>query len=182
MLAIPGSLRHDSYNKWLLRAAATHAPEDTLVEVFEDLASIPFFNADVEKGADGDPASVIRLRNRVAAADGLLISTPEYNHSIPGVLKNAIDWLSRAPVLEAKPIAIMGASSGAWGTRLAQAALRQVLYATDSAVMPGHALYVREATKCFDASGTLIDERIGRSLAALLQAHTRWIERLRGWS
>jgi chromate reductase len=179
ILAIPGSLRHDSYNKWLLRAAVTHAPSGTEVEVVEDLASIPFFNEDLEQRTEGDPAPVIRLRNRVAAADGLLISTPEYNHSIPGVLKNAIDWLSRgaAPVLEGKPVAVVGASSGSWGTRLAQAALRQVLNATDCVLLPGQALYIREARKAFDESGNLIDERVQRSLTKVLQAHTRWIQR-----
>lgn len=181
ILAIPGSLRRDSYNRWLLQAAVTRAPAGTLVEVVEDLELIPLFNEDLEKQAEGDPASVIRLRNRVAEADGLLISTPEYNHSIPGVLKNAIDWLSRgeAPVLEGKPVAVVGASVGSWGTRLAQAALRQVLNATDCVLLPRQALYVREARKAFDESGNLIDERIERSLTKVLDAHARWIQQLK---
>jgi chromate reductase len=148
------------------------------VELYETLAPIPGFDADLERATGVGPEPVQRLRMRVKAADGLLIATPEYNHSIPGVLKNALDWLSRpAPeeVLAGKPVAIVGASSGSWGTRLAQAALRQVLYATESLVLPAPALLVRDAAALFDPDGRLVDQGNRERLSALLSAFARWI-------
>src|ERR687886_1113837 len=107
----------------MLGAAAGCAPPAMSVELFDSLAAVPLFDEDLEQATAGGPDAVRRLRARVAAADGLLIATPEYNQSMPGVLKNAIDWLSRPPdeMLARKPIAIIGASGGSWGTRLAQA-------------------------------------------------------------
>ena len=167
VLAIAGSLRKASFNRMLVRIAAEVAPMP--VRIFDDLASIPLFNEDIE---DPEPLAVRRLRDEVAAADGLLISTPEYNWSMPGVLKNAIDWLSRPPreVLIAKPIAIIGASGGRWGTRLAQAALRQVLTATESLVMPAPAMFVRDG---------LIDDATRLQLASVLASFKLWIENVR---
>lgn len=152
-------------------------PAGMTVVIYNGMASIPLFNEDLELG--GGPAVVRSLRREVAAADGILIATPEYNQSLPGVLKNTVDWLSRpAPdeVLVGKPVAIIGASSGRWGTRLAQAALRQVLYATESIVLPKPAVYVREAARLFDERGRLIDQPTGEMLEALLAAFASWIE------
>lgn len=179
VLAVAGSLRRHSWNRRLLEAAAAadYAPPGMVVTVYRDLASIPLFSEDLETG--GHPEGVGRLRHELAAADGLLIATPEYNHSFPGVLKNAIDWLSRPPggLLEGKPVAVIGATTGAWGTRLAQAALRQVLAATESAVLPGPALYLRSAAAAFDDAGRLAEARTAQALTALLAAFADWIER-----
>ena len=177
VLGIAGSLRRSSYNRSLLRAAKETAPEGMAI-LLEDLAPIPLFDEDLESATGGGPEPVRRLRDRVASADGLLIATPEYNHSFPGVLKNAIDWLSRpAPeeVLAGKPIAVIGASGGPWGTRLAQGALRQVLYATESLVMPNPALFVREAGRLFDGE-RLVDQPTRERLEKLLAAFDRWIQ------
>jgi chromate reductase len=180
VLAIAGSLRRDSYNCRLLDAAVECAPARLAVSIWGQLASIPLFDADLEQATAGGPESVRRLRDLVGSAQGLLIATPEYNWSIPGVLKNALDWLSRpAPdeVLIDKPVAVIGASSGTWGTRLAQAALRQVLTATEAALMPRPALFVREAERLFDPAGRLVDQPTRERLTALLAAFDRWIDR-----
>src|SRR6266516_4615200 len=158
VLAIAGSLRSGSYNQLLLANARTLVPHHLQIHPYDDLASIPLFDEDLEQRTSGGPDSVKALRVLVAEADGLLISTPEYNQSMSGVLKNVIDWLSRGgpeEVLIGKPIAIMGASGGRWGTRLAQANLRQVLTATESLVMPQPAVFVAEAAKVFDEHGQL---------------------------
>ena len=126
-LGIAGSLRRGSFNRGLIRAAAAVAPGGTTVVAY-DLADVPMFNADVE--VDGDPRAVAALKQAIADADALLIATPEYNHCVPGVLKNAIDWASRPPrqsVLTGKPVAIMGASTGRGATARAQAHLRDGL-------------------------------------------------------
>ena len=180
VLAIAGSLRKHSYNSSLLLAAVELAPEGMSVVVYDALGSIPLFDEDLEKATGGGPEPVRRLREQVESADGLLISTPEYNHSIPGVLKNVIDWLSRpAPreVLAGKPVAVIGASGGPSGTRLAQAALRQVLYATECLVLPGVALYAREAGKLFDGERRLVDVATRDRLRVILSAFAVWIDR-----
>lgn len=155
ILAIPGSLRRDSLNRRLLQAAAALAPSTMRIHLYDDLSSIPLFNEDTE--AQMQSVGPVRaLREAVAAADGVLIATPEYNQSIPGVLKNTIDWLSRpAPeeVLIGKPVAVIGASGGRWGTRLAQAALRQTLFATEAIVLPGPALYLAGGSDAFEGAG-----------------------------
>ncbi len=182
VLAIPGSLRRGSFNRLLLQAAVERAPGGMEIHLYDGLASIPWFNADVESDTGGHgPQPVRDLRAAVAAADGLLIATPEYNHSIPGVLKNAIDWLSRAApeeVLIGKPVAVIGASGGRWGTRLAQSALRQVLFATESVPLPSPALFVRDAAQMFDADGRLVDASTGKMLDAVLTAFSQLIARL----
>lgn len=177
VLALPGSLRRSSRNRWLLRAAAGCAPAGMTVTLFDDLAAVPLFSEDLE--GEQPPAPVRRLRSAVAAADGVLIATPEYNQSIPGGLKNALDWLSRSDELEGKPVAVTGATSGPWGTRLAQAAVRHVLHATGSLVLPGPALYLRDAERLFDGDGNLVDGATRDSLADMLAALARWIEAMR---
>ena len=135
ILALSGSLRKESLNTRLLKSAAEAAPELTFDE-FLDLAAIPLFNEDTEHPA---PPAVADLRRRIRAADGVLIATPEYNGSLPGVLKNALDWLSRpaddGPVLDRKPVAMIGASQGPLGSIRAQLNLRQVLHKMNANVV-----------------------------------------------
>lgn len=147
------------------------------ITVYEDLASVPLFSEDLEVG-DG-PEPVCRFQREVGAADGLLIATPEYNQSVPGVLKNAVDWLSRPPerALENKPVALIGATPGPWGTRFAQSVLRHVFTATESLVLPHPALYLRDAGAAFDQAGQLADVRARQSLERLLAAFAEWIRR-----
>jgi len=174
VLCLAGSLRRDSWNRRLLTAAARTAPKALQLSLFDQLAAVPLFNEDAEQM---DAAGVHQLRSAVAMADGLLIATPEYNHSVPGVLKNAIDWLSRGSpsVLVDKPVAIIGASAGRWGTRLAQAALRQVLTATEARVMPAPMLFVAHASEYFDTDGRIRDPSLARGLSAVVDALRNWI-------
>ncbi|HEV2270621.1 MAG TPA: NAD(P)H-dependent oxidoreductase [Steroidobacteraceae bacterium] len=178
VVAIAGSLRRESCNHRLLEAAASLSPPGMEVRIMRELGSIPLYDADLERDSAGGPLAVRKLREAIAAADGLLIATPEYNHSFPGVLKNAIDWLSRPGPVEAlngKPVAIIGASSGQWGTRLAQAALRQVFYATESRVLPAPALYASACERLFDSDGLLTDQETRDRLGGLLRAFGNWI-------
>ena len=148
--------------------------------MYDKLATIPVFNED-EETASGGPSAVRDLRRLVAEADGLLISTPEYNQSIPGVLKNVVDWLSRPgpeEVLIDKPIAILGATAGRWGTRLAQSMLRHTLCAAEALVLPKPMIFVREAARLFDESGQLRYPPLRDELTAFLLAFSRWMERV----
>jgi chromate reductase len=174
ILCLPGSLRRHSWNRALLRAASSAAPAGFELTTYDDLAAVPMFDQDRE---DLPTPSLDQLRSAVAEADGLLISTPEYNHSFPGVLKNAVDWLSRGPhsTLIAKPVAIMGATTGTWGTRLAQAALRQVLTATEARVLPSPTVFVAHAEKSFDADGRLCDPQVAAALSRFMIAFGDWI-------
>ncbi|WP_017460995.1 NADPH-dependent FMN reductase [Dyella ginsengisoli] len=183
VLCLPGSLRRDSWNRRLLWAAAAHAPATLSLELYEGLGEVPLFDEDSARTRPEDLAGVDALRSAVAAADGLLIATPEYNQSLPGVLKNALDWLSldspQGEVLEQKPVAITGASTGPWGTRLAQTALRQVLHACGALVMPTPTLFVASAASRFDADGRHADEALAVSLHRMTTALDRWIAQLR---
>jgi len=181
LLALPGSLRRRSYNRRLLDAAAGIAPPGVTVHVYPhpELAAVPLFDEDLEEETGGGPESVRRLRREVAVADGLLIATPEYNQSIPGVLKNTLDWLSRESpieVLAGKPVAVVGATAGRWGTRLAQSVVRQVLAATGARALPAPQLYAAGAEALFDEEGLLIDAATRRQLAAVLAALAEWID------
>jgi chromate reductase len=178
VLAIAGSLRRDSWNRRLLEAAARSTPASLALTLYDGLAQIPAFDEDLESASAGGPEPVRRLRDMVRSADGVLIATPEYNWSIPGVLKNALDWLSRSPedVLMAKPVAVIGATPGTGGTRLAQAALRQVLTATESAVLTAPTLFVRDAARLFDPDGELVHEPTRERLGAVLLAFAKWID------
>ena len=178
ILALPGSLRRDSYNRKLLAASIHSAPGNLRIRLFDGLGDVPMFNEDTES-TNPMHAGVARLREAIEGTDGLLLATPEYNQSIPGVVKNAIDWLSRPlpeDILVGKPVAIMGASTGRWGTRLAQAALRQTLTATEAQVMPAPMMFVRDAERVFDGNGALRDAGISESLHAFLLAFSDWID------
>jgi chromate reductase len=178
ILAMAGSLRANSLNRRLVGAARTLAPAGLEVAIFDDLACVPLFNEDLELAADRIGA-IEELRGLVAASAGVLISTPEYNQSIPGVMKNVVDWLSRpddAGVLDGKPVAIIGATTGPWGTRYAQKELRHVLTAAGAIVMPQPMLFVPNGDMAFDASGMLIDPATERRLERLLESFGRWIE------
>ncbi|HET9461817.1 MAG TPA: NADPH-dependent FMN reductase [Gaiellaceae bacterium] len=173
ILAISGSLRADSYNTALARAAAEHAPAATWIEVYDRLGELPPYDQDLD-GEDA-PEAVRDLRRRIASADALLIVTPEYNGSIPGVLKNAIDWASRPRRAEAaiwgKTIAVAGASTGQYGAIWAQQDLRRVLGITGARVIEGE-LPVSKAHEAFDSEGRLsnaiLAERLRTHLAALV--------------
>jgi chromate reductase len=169
ILAISGSLRERSYNRALLRAAGELAPEGVEIEEF-DISSLPFYDGDVE--AAGDPEPVAALRAAVAKADGILVATPEYNRGTSGVLKNAIDWLSRpalASVLRWKPVAIMGASTGQGGTRRAQQQVRDALLFPGAIVLEEPEVAVPVAWEHFDEDGRLTDERTRDSIRGLLE-------------
>jgi chromate reductase, NAD(P)H dehydrogenase (quinone) len=178
ILGISGSLRRASINRGLLVAAQAVAPPDVAVEI-ADLAPIPFYNADVE--AVGLPGPVVELRERIAAADALVLAVPEYNHSFTAVLKNALDWASRprpSSVLARKPVALIGAGGG-FGTVRAQLALRPVLAADGAYLLPKPELYVPNIPPRFDADGTLADETVREALGALVRALAAWTRRLR---
>ena len=170
ILGISGSLREASYNRALLRAAAELAPPGVEIEEF-DLSQIPLYDADLE--ATGDPEPVAQLRAAVRDADALLFATPEYNRGTSGVLKNAIDWLSRpalASVLRWKPAAVIGASSGRGGTRRAQQQVRDALLFPGTAVLEEPEVAVPIAWERFDTTGKLTDERMRESLQELVEA------------
>jgi chromate reductase len=177
VLAIAGSLRRDSHNRALLRAAAELAPASMSINVYEHLGAVPVFNEDLED-AQGGPAGVARLRTALAAADGLLIATPEYNQSVPGVVKNMIDWLSRSePVagLAGRPVAVTGATTGPWGTRIAQTVLRQMLVSVQALVLPAPTLFVGRVDSRFAKDGRLADDALGERLHELVSAFAAWI-------
>jgi chromate reductase len=168
LLAISGSLRRDSHNANLLRAAAELAPADVEVELWDGLKAVPPYDEDDD--VEPAPPAVARLRDAVAAADGVLISTPEYNHSIPGQLKNAIDWLSRplaSTPLRNTPVAVVGASSGVFGAVWSQAELRKVLAATGARVLDIE-LPVGQAATRFDG-GRLADDELREQLRELVE-------------
>jgi chromate reductase len=178
ILGIVGSLRRDSYNRSAMRAATQLAPEGAKIEVF-DLDGIPAFNQDDEQHP---PPKVIELKSRIRAADALLFATPEYNYSIPGVLKNAIDWASRPygdNAWAGKPAAIMGASIGAGGTARAQYHLRQVFVFLDVHPVNRPEVMISNAAERFDAQGNLQDETSRRLIRELLQSLVDWTQRLR---
>ena len=181
VLGIAGSLRRASYNRGLLRAARELAPEGMTIEIWERIGEIPLYDADLE--ARGDPAPVAELKAAIAAADALLVATPEYNYGIPGVLKNALDWASRPPgtsALNGKPAAIMGASPGQTGTARAQLALRQAFVFTETQALLRPEVLVNRAREKFDADGNLTDEKTREYVSALLRALAGWTTRLRG--
>lgn len=177
VLGIAGSLRRDSLNKKALRAAQALAPEGVSVEI-HDIAAIPLFNADVL--AEGFPPAVQALREAIAAADAVLIATPEYNFSIPGVLKNAIDWASRPPdqPFAGKPVAILGASPGRVGTARAQYHLRQMLVFLDAHALNKPEVMIGGAGEVFDEAGEMVDEATRGFVRDQLVALAAWTRQL----
>ena len=168
LLGISGSLRRDSHNRKLLHATRELLPADVELSICEGLKDVPPFDEDDETGPA--PSAVAGLRAAIAGADAVLFATPEYNSSIPGQLKNAIDWLSRpvaTSVLRNKPVAVVGASTGAFGAVWAQAELRKVLAAAGARVMGGE-LPVAHAQQCFDDDGVLVDDDVRERLAAVV--------------
>ncbi len=178
ILGIAGSLRAKSFNRALLRHAQKNAPASLAIEI-HDLASVPLLDQDVE--AKGYPEAVAKLQAAVGAADGVLIATPEYNSGIPGVLKNALDWMSRPPgkaTCTGKPVAVMGTSPGMGGTLRVQVVMRPVLSGMGMLQMAGPDVAVPSAGSAFDAEGNLVDERARAALAKALDAFAAWIGRL----
>ncbi len=179
ILGFAGSLREKSYNKALLRAAEELLPEDARLEIF-DLEGIPVFNQDLEYKM---PEKVREFKRKIEAADALLIATPEYNSSVPGVLKNAIDWASRPPAdnsFEDKPVAIMGASLGRIGTARAQCHLRQVCVHVNMHPLNRPEVFVTFADTKFDKKGRLRDEDTREILIQMLENLVSWTRRLEG--
>jgi NAD(P)H-dependent FMN reductase len=161
IVGICGSLRSGSFNMMLLRAVAAAAPQATTVEI-ASIRDIPLYDGDLE-GTAGIPEPVQRLKDSIAKADGLLIVTPEYNNSMPGVLKNTIDWLSRPPadigrLFKGRPVAIIGATPGQGGTRLSQAAWLPVVRTLGMLPWFESLIMISGAAKIFDASGEIADE------------------------
>lgn len=177
VLGVAGSLRRGSFNLALLESAAALAGPRIEIVPF-DLEGIPMFDADVEKA--GDPEPVVRWKQAIADADGLLISTPEYQRGVPGVLKNALDWASRPPgesALRRKPVAIMGAATGMTGTARAQSQLRQTLVYNDCQVVQRPEVLVADARSKFDDDGTFQDETGKKFLSELLDKLVEIMER-----
>lgn len=173
---ISGSLRQGSYNSALLRTARDMAPEGMDIDILS-IDGLPAFNEDLEDG--GYPVGVQMLRDKVDACQGVLIATPEYNHGIPGVLKNAIDWLSRGKdnPLKGKPLAILGASSGKVGTARAQMQMREMGHYLSMPVLPGHEVAVGPAKDAFDDHLKLTDDTAREKLNQLLAAYNNWLSR-----
>ncbi len=167
ILGIPGSLRELSFNRALIKAASEVAPEGVVVPMFL-LHDIPLFNADVE--AQGDPQAVRDLKVAIAAADGVLFSTPQYNGSVTGVLKNAIDWASRPPsgsALAGKPVAIIGATPGRSATEKARTELMNVLRTTRSNIMESPTIGIAGADEYIDA-GVVESDAVRETIRELL--------------
>ena len=177
ILGIAGSLRRESYNRAALRAASQLLPEGATLETFE-LDGIPGFNQDEEQNP---PAKVVELKRRIREADAILFVTPEYNYSVPGVLKNAIDWASRPygeSAWNGKPAAIMGASVGTIGTARAQYHLRQMMVFLNMFPVNQPEVMIGNASERFDAAGNLTDDATKEHIRKLLQSLVEWIRRL----
>jgi chromate reductase len=173
ILGIAGSLRRNSYNRGALRAAQELTPENAKIEVF-DLDGIPPFNQDDDQHP---PEKIAHFKARIRSADAILFVTPEYNYSIPGVLKNAIDWASRPygdNSWDGKPVAIMGASVGANGTARAQYHLRQVFVYLNVHALNKPEVMIGNAGERFDEQGNLIDENTKKHIRQLLESLVNW--------
>jgi NAD(P)H-dependent FMN reductase len=178
ILGLSGSLRAGSLNSSLLRAAADAMPQGVTLEI-GTIKGIPLYDGDVEE-AQGLPDAVVKLKERVVATDGLLLVTPEYNNSLPGVFKNAIDWLSRPPadiarVFGKRPVGVIGASPGGFGTLLSQTAWLPVLKTLGTAAYFGGRLQVSRADDVFDEEGKLVDDRIREQLKKYLAGFCEFV-------
>ncbi len=177
ILGIAGSLRRGSFNKATLRAAQALAPAGSKIEIF-DLDGLPGFNQDEEQDP---PPKVSQLKSRVRASDAILLVTPEYNYSIPGVLKNAIDWASRPygdSAWNGKPVAVMGASVGSMGTARAQYHLRQCFVFLNMYPLNQPEVMITNASERFDAAGNLTDDKVKERIRELLTALVAWTRKL----
>ena len=180
IVGLSGALRRGSYNAALLRTAVELAPQGMSIEVAY-IRGIPLYDGDVE-ASDGIPPQVRQLKDLIAGADGLLFVTPEYNNSIPGVFKNAIDWLSRPPsdvprVFKGRPVAIIGTSPGRFGTLLSQTAWLPVVRTLGMRPFYGSNLYVSDAAKVFDAEGQLVNADVRALLAKFLEGYAQFLAR-----
>jgi chromate reductase len=179
VLGIAGSLRRESYNRAALRAAKQLVPEGATLDIFELESSIPGFSQDDEQNP---PAKIVELKKQVRAADAILFVTPEYNYSIPGVLKNAIDWASRPygdSAWSGKPVAVMGASVGMFGSARAQYHLRQTFVFLNMYPVNQPELMITNAAQRFDSAGNLTDEKTKTLIRQLLQALVHWTKKLK---
>ena len=179
IVAFSGSLRRNSYNSALLRAAVGMVPSGSRIDV-ASIAPFPLYNGD-EEAAHGVPAEVAALKEAIAAADGLLIATPEYNNGIPGVAKNAVDWLSRPAadiprVFGGRRVALMGASPGGFGTILSQNAWLPVLRTLGAELWTGGRLMVSRAASVFDAEGRIVDERTRDALQRFVEGFVAYAQ------
>lgn len=175
LLGISGSLRRSSLNRYLLDAVRDALPSIAQMSIFEDI-DFPMFNDDLV-----DPPGVVQLKAAIAGADGVVFATPEYNYSIPGGLKNALDWISRPPDLSpmrGKPVGLVGAASGMSGTIRAQTHMRQMLLYSDSPCLSQPEVLIPRAHERFDTEGKLTDnstrmllERFGVAMVAFVQRH-----------
>jgi chromate reductase len=178
IVAFAGSLRRASYNRGLTRAAVDEAPDGVAIDLF-DLRGIPLYDQDLEDA--GEPASVVAFKSALARADALLVATPEYNHGVPGVLRNALDWASRPRItspLRDKPVAVMGASTGRGATARAQAQLRDAFVFTGACVMPQPELLVGIASEHFDADGDVIDPELRQQVREMVDGLAAWCQRI----
>lgn len=178
IVGISGSLRRGSYNSAVLRAAVALAPENVEIRI-ESIAGIPLYDGD-DEAANGVPPAVAKLKDAIAAADGLLIVTPEYNNGIPGVAKNAIDWLSRPPadigrVFRDKPVALAGASPGRFGTVLSQNAWLPVLRTLGTDLWSGR-LLVSQAAGVIDAQGEITDAALRENIKKFVTGFARYVQ------
>jgi chromate reductase, NAD(P)H dehydrogenase (quinone) len=183
LIGISGSLRRGSFNTALLRAATEFVPDGAQLTV-ETIHGIPLYDADVET-KDGIPEQVLALKEAIVAADGLLLATPEYNNSMPGVFKNAIDWLSRPPadirrVFGGKPVAVLGASLGGFGTVLSQNAWLPVLRSLGTAPWCGGRLLVPRAQSAFDGTGRLASDTTKEQLRHFIEGFVAFVRRIHG--
>lgn len=179
LVGIAGSLRRGSFNLALLRAAAAAAPEGVRLDV-HTLHGIPLYDGDVER-EQGVPEAAQRLKEAVAAADGVIIATPEYNNSVPGVLKNAIDWMTRPPadvkrVFRDRPFAMMGATPGGFGTVLSQSAWLPVWRTLGVRFWSGGRVVVARAGQRFDDNGALVDDELRGQLTEFMAGFARFAE------
>jgi chromate reductase, NAD(P)H dehydrogenase (quinone) len=178
IVGLCGSLRRGSFNAMLLNAAAELAPPGTTLEI-ATIRGIPLYDGD-EEAANGSPAAVRELKEKIVGAEGLLLATPEYNNAMPGVFKNAIDWLSRPPadiprVFGGRPVAIMGATPGQGGTSLAQAAWLPVLRTLGTTPWFGGRMLVSSAGNVFDDQGKLKDAKVRSQLEAFVKGFSEFV-------
>jgi chromate reductase, NAD(P)H dehydrogenase (quinone) len=177
ILGLSGSLRQASYNTAALMAAQSLAPDGTVITL-ADLSGIPIYNDD--ERARAFPPRVTELVSRIRAADALMIATPEYNYSVPGMLKNVIDWVSKAPEqpFRNKPMAILGASMGAFGTARAQYDLRKMFVFLDAHLLNQPEVMIATAQTRFDADGRLTDDATRKLIMAQIVALREWARRV----